>query len=401
MSRIGGPFLFPTSDIQYGGGIVTLGSGGVFYPPAGYYLWTPGATTVLQSFDPVQGQWRSLSDPTSTTSSFDCDGSNWRFLNASGTLSGCLITNAGSGATNGIGSAATGVSIALSAPAAPGQTALVYPIVGGAVAAPTVNTAGTGFLVPPTVLIDPPAFGGIQATAIATLTAVGGGIASITMLNPGAGYPSVPNFYLLPQPSPYPGASVAGIAAGLLPPPGIVNPTNQVPGVNPIYFGPTTSSTASASLNAATLTGSGTLTGIGVILPGSNYSGTTIPAVTIAGCGAAAATAIMSFVWTGISGLSGGAGYTGNAPLVDLSEGVVALAGQINNYDLGAGSARGVATIGAGAVTGVVVEDGGFGFQKVPTLSFVNTGSIATGIATATAVVGGATDTITLQTKVN
>ena len=402
MARIGGPFPFPISDIPFGGGYVTLNSGGVFYPPAGSYWWQSGACTLLQTFDPVQGQWRSWSNPTTPTSNFDCDGYNWRFLNVSGTVQGALVTNPGSGATNGIGTQATGVTLTVAAPAAPGQQAALYPIVGGAVAAPTVNTAGTGFLVPPAVFIDPPPYGGIQATAYATLTAAGGGIASIVMDNPGAGYLVAPNFYLVPQPGSYQGAPQGGVAAGALPPPGIVNPASSAPGVVPVYFGPGTAATAGALLNAATLTGSGTLTGIGLILPGSLYTGTTIPAVTIAGCGAAAAIAVMSFVMTGISGLAGGTGYTGAPPMFETSEGVVVTAGvgQLNNYDLGGRPARGVATIAGGVVTGLVIEDNGFGLQKVPTLSFLNSGSLATGQATATAVVGGVVDTITLQAKV-
>lgn len=397
MSRIGGAFPFPITDPIFGGGRVTLPSGGIFYPPSGNYVWSSGAVTQLQTFDPVQGAWITYADPLAGTCAFDCDGFNWRLINLSGTVQGALITNAGSGATNGIGSAATGVSVTFAAPASPGQTATAYPIVGGAVVAPTVSQAGSGFLVPPDVVIDPPPYGGIQATAICTLTAPGGGIASVTMVNAGAGYSAVPNFYLLPQAGSYQGAPQGGIAAGAFPPPGLVSPQNTVPSVAPIFL----TGTGNALLNAATLTGSGTVTAVGMILNGSLYTGTTIPAVTISGAGAAAATAVMSLTMTGVTGLSGGAGYTGSGPIFISSLGTVVTAGQLNNNDLSQFPARGVTTISGGAVNSVVVEDSGFGFQKVPVLAFITTSGVATAQAGATAVVGGVNDTTLLQAKVN
>jgi hypothetical protein len=62
--------------------------------------------------------------------------------------------------------------------------------------------------------------------------------------------------------------------------------------------------------------------------------------------------------------------------------------------------AVGIATIAAGAVTGISIEDPGFAMQKVPLLAFVNNGSIATTQATATAVVGGIQDTSIIQTAI-
>lgn len=394
--RIGGPFPFPITDPVFGGGTITLGSGGVFYPPSGQYIYSSGGVTQLQTWDPVQAQWRTVGDPKANSAAFDCDGWNWRFVNMSGTIQGALITNAGSGAINGIGTAATGVTLTFGPPTA-GVTAIGYPIVGGAVVAPTVNQAGSGFLVPPTVVIDPPSIGGIQATAVATLTA-GGGIASIVMVNAGAGYLTAPNFYLIPQANIYQGAPAGGIAAGLFPAPGLITPQNTVPGVAPIYL----TGTGNALLNAATLTGTGTLTGIGMVSYGSNYTGTTIPAVTISGCGAAAATAVGSFTITGFTGLVGGSGYgAGNPPLWESSLGVVVTAGQLNNNDLSSDPAAGIAVLSGGTVSSLLIEDSGFGFQKVPVISIVNSSAIATVQAAVTAVVGGTADTTLLQAKVN
>lgn len=397
--RVGGAFPFsPTQPIE-SGGVVLLPSGGIFYPPAGNYIGQVGETTVMEMWDPVSQSWRLQG---TGYQAFDTDGFNWRMVNYSGIIRGALITAAGSGGTNGIGAVATNVSISLTAPTAPGVTATAYPIVGGAVVAPTVAQAGTGFLLPPLVVIDQPPVGGIQATAIATLASVGGGIASITMTNPGAGYLTAPNFYLIPQPGSYQGGPTAGgaIAAGLITSPsqgpGQVATANQVPGVVPLF----TLSATAALLNPATLTGSGTLTGIVMVNYGSLYTGTTIPTVSIIGCGAAAATAIGSFVMTGVSSLVAGAGYgAGTPPIWETSLGLVA--GTYNNNVLLPREARGVTTLSGGTVATVVIEDPGFALQKVPIAAMFDTSADNSALATFVPVIGGVTDVSLLQSRVS
>ena len=396
--RLGGLFPLPITDVYSGGGVISLPSGLWVPLPAGNYIVATGGVSTLQHFNPVAGQWTNFGTDGAYNELSVTDGANVRLINLSGVVQGTLITNAGSGATNGIGAAATGVTVTFAAPAAPGLTATAYPIVGGSVAAPTVNQAGTGFLVAPQVVIDPPPFGGIQATAHAVLTAPGGGVSSIVMDNVGAGYSSVPAFYLISLPQFYQGAGPGGTTAGVFPPPGIVAAQN-LPQTGAYQFGYPTTAAGAASLNAATLTGSGTLTGIVMTGYGSAYTGTTIPAVTITGAGAAAATAIMSFVMTGTTGIVGGAGYgTGAAPIFETSLGLVAA---INNSAImQPRGARGVATTAAGAVNGFTIEDQGFAIQKVPTLAVINTSAIAATIATATVTVGGVVDQSIVQAKV-
>src|SRR6202043_4206952 len=122
-----------------------------------------------------------------------------------------------SGMTNGIGATATGVSVAYAASNTTGYpTATGFVVIGGSVQAPTVTQGGSGFLVPPVLVIDPPPPGGIQATAIAVMTAAGSsGIASITMVNAGAGYATTPNFYIIPQTAVYQGGPSGGVAPGV------------------------------------------------------------------------------------------------------------------------------------------------------------------------------------------
>jgi hypothetical protein len=289
MARLGGAFPFPLAQVGEGTARLSLGSGGVWYFPAGEYIVTVDANTVIQRWDPTEQVWVSFLPSAANQGAYvNCDGFNYRLLNNTGVVSGNTISNAGSGMTNGIGSAATGVSIGYTASSTTGYpTALGYVIIGGSVAAPTVTQAGSGFLVPPAIVIDPPPPGGIQASAIAVMTAAGSsGIASITMVNAGAGYATTPNFYIIPQPNLYQGGTSGGVAAGAVPAPGLVYPTNAVPGNQ-------NTSATGAQLTSAALTGSGTLLGVHMYQVGGGY--TAAPTVSFTGgAGGVAVTALVA-----------------------------------------------------------------------------------------------------------
>ena len=352
MPRIGGAFPFPTAQVAEGGGVITLPSGGIFYLPSGEYAVETGSVTCLQWFDPILQAWRGFQDPAGDGQYISSDGYNYRLINLSGVVTGALITNAGSGGTNGIGTA----TVAFTGPTA-GVTATAYAIVGGSVAAPTISQAGSGFVVPPLIVIDPPPPGGIQATAIATISAAGI-ITAITMVNVGAGYTSSPVFYVMPQFGIYAGGPSGPIAASGIPAPGLVFPSNAVPGTQ-------NTAATGAQLTPNALTGSGTLTGIVMSNPGTNYSGTTIPTITIAGGGiggGVAATSIMSMSLISVTLGAAGSGYgSGAAPMFETSLGLVAQAS--NNNVFVPRPARGVTTLAGGAVSTFVVEDNGFGLQ--------------------------------------
>lgn len=401
-ARMGGYFPYGVTDANHGGGVVSLPSGGMFYPRAGNYLWFPGLQTVAQSFDPVLGSWRSFATPDTGITPIAADGCNIRFVNLSGVCVGGMITNAGSGGTNGIGAAATGVAVAFSASGGTGPAALLtplgYPIVGGSVPAPTITSAGSGFLVPPLVVCDPPPYGGIQATFIAALNGAGG-IGSVTQINPGAGYTAVPKFYIIPQSQYYQGAPSGTVAAAPLIAPGFIDPT-MLPTNTPAPGFNTNSQSASspgALVTGNALTGSGSLTGIVVYYYGAQF---TAPSnVTITGCGAAAATGLMSLCVTSLAVGAGGVGYgSGLAPLWESSLGVVSAS--LNDQPISPAAARGTTTLAGGAVSAAAVESNGFGLQKAPQIAVINTSAIPTGIATLTANVGGITDTFVLQSQV-
>lgn len=278
MPQIRGAFPLPISNAFEGMGRVTLNSGGVFYFPSGNYIVATDANTIIEVWDPVETSWRTWIT-TSNSESVYCDGYNFRARNISGALSTTTISAAGSLLNNGIGPLATGVSIAVSGgtQTTGNPVPQLYAIVGGSVTAPTITRAGSGFISVPTIVIDPPPVGGIQAAAVATLTAAGG-IAAITMVNAGAGYTSSPNFYIIPQATNYqggpPGGPTSGLTAAPIPAPGLVDPSNIAPNTNV-----NADSVNGAKLTPVALTGSGTLTGVGVINFGGGYQ-TTAPTVT-------------------------------------------------------------------------------------------------------------------------
>src|SRR5215471_8051120 len=372
MAQIRGPGIPLLGDSPQNTGrsqVITLLPGGIFDLPQGDYIITTGSQTVLQWANPLNGLWYGVSPP-QATASITTDGGNYRLVNLSGVAVGASITNAGSGGVNGIGPVQTGSNVVFGAPAANNLTAQGYVIVGGSVPAPTITQAGSGFVAPPLVVCDPPPIGGIQATFVGTITAAGA-LNTVTQVNPGAGYTSIPQFYIYPQPAVsmqqplYPGGSTTpGIGAGapgLFPPPGLINPANVPSGS--LFQPNVVSGTAGALLTGNALTGSGTLTGIVMNNYGTGYTGTTLPAVSFTGTslGAAAATAIMSYCLTGATVTPGGgaAGYVvGNPAITTLG----LIANPNNNIEFFPRPGRGRVTTTAGVFT---IEDPGFGIQAV------------------------------------
>lgn len=401
MAQIRGQFPFPPTSPQNmgAGGVITLSSGEIYYPPPGEYLVVTGSQTVLQWYDPLDNMWRTFQQSGELTT-FSTDGGNYRLVNQSGVIIGASITNAGSGGVNGIGPVQTGSTVSFAAGGTgPGLTAQGYAIVGGSVPVPTINNGGSGFLVPPAIFCDPPPAGGIQATFTASLSA-GGVITAINQINPGAGYTAIPQFYIVPQWQFYNGAPrYPGDAA--IPPipatawaPGLINPANVWNG-SP-YQG-NLSTTAGAQLTGNALTGSGTLTGIVVTNYGGGYTGAASATVTLGGTslGAAAATAIFSFCLIGgpITGASG-TGYVVGAPAITtLGE----VATSYNNSVLFSKPGRGKVTNATGPVFSI--EDPGFGIQSASGVG-IGGGSITTLGTIPAANLGGINDFSVLQGSV-
>lgn len=353
---------------------ISLASGGMYVLPAGQYLVGTGRQTVLQWYDPLSLMWRNLSPPQNNGILVSSDGASYRLFNASGVVVGGQITNAGTSATvNGIGQLVNGVAVSFGAAPTNGVAATGYAITGGSINTTiTITTAGAGYKLPPTLVIDPPPAGGIQATAQVTTLSAAGAITAVTVLNAGAGYATVPLVRVIPA------------------------------------FGETPTTQGVLTVNA-TLGGSGTLTGLVIQNPGSLYLGTAIPTIAFSGGGLAggvAATAVMSFCLQSVTITNAGAVYTTATfhPWISSLGSVQNVAAganttAFNNDWLGGRPARGTANSGAGTtIAAVSIEDQGFGFQKVPTIGIATAGTtVPTTIALLTPVVGSQTDTSLVQ----
>ena len=290
--RLGGPAPFNAAQSF----VTTLAGGTFFYPPAGMYLMQLDANTVVQWWDPIAWSWRGIA-PVAAGGHIlpiSVDGYNYRVLNVTSTVTSATLGVAGSGGTNGIGPTQTGTNLVVAAAPAGGRTAQGYVIVGGSLPALSVAVAGSGFAVTPLILIDPPPAGGIQATAVATLTA-GGALASATLVNVGAGYTSLPNVYVVPQFPFYPGAPTApgGASQPSAVPPGIIAlmpPQKFAQGLQPAF--PVTLG-GLINFGAGVIGGSGTLTGVVITDSGQGY--TAAPAISFSGTGLGTATATAVF----------------------------------------------------------------------------------------------------------
>lgn len=390
---IGGFFPFSTKSFP-----VNLTSGGTYYPPNGQYIVTLGRVSILQWQDPW-GIWRACGLPGATVQ-FQQTGPNFRILNNSGTIVGATITTAGSAGTNGIGATATGASVSFGSAPSSGRAATAYCIVGGSINSTiTITTAGTGLLVPPLLVFDPPPLGGIPATARCTLTS--GTIGAVTVTNPGAGYQTAPNCYVIPQWGQYPGGTIAGVA-----PPNAVGPSTsftqnalmQLQAQGILVGAWTTMPVLTVN---ATLAGDASLTGVVMLDYGANY--TSVPSMTFTGAPtSAAATALGSFSLTSVSVNSAGAAVS-VAPDWQSSLGLVAATDGAHDVFM-IRKASGISTLSSTTttiITSLTVEDPGYGLQKVPDIGFLPTGGTAyTTIPSGTAVVGGISDTSMLQPTV-
>src|SRR5215475_815162 len=143
--RIGAPGLPLGAQLAVSNAL-TLQAGETYLPPAGIYQACCGPSTSLQFFDVFAGQWRTLNGENSLAPiQFDTDGTNFRLANLTGCPMGALITNSGSGYTNGVGTAATGLSVT---PSAGGS--VWTPVVGGAInSTVTVTAGGSLYTFPP------------------------------------------------------------------------------------------------------------------------------------------------------------------------------------------------------------------------------------------------------------
>jgi hypothetical protein len=363
LSRQSGPgMLLPVNMNVYnrasglyanpGAGPIALAAGASFVIPAGQWFLNLGGFSFLQVYDPILGGWRTMGSQGNDNKAVLSDGQNFRVANLSGCMVGAIVSNVGSGYTS-----------APTVTPSSGTTAW-RAIVGGAInSTVTVTTAGAGYNYPPVLLFDPPPAGGVQASAVATVSA--GAISAVTVIDQGAGYVTAPNITVIPDPR------------------------------------DTITTQAVLTVNA-TLAGSGTVTAVICTDHGAPVSA--VPTLSFAGGGgsSAAATAIACFTVTAFTVGAGGAAY-GNAQPFFIMAGrgkLQTTPGAVVNPSVGTGMflprsalIYGVSTAG-GAIqtTSSEVQDGGI-HQRLPVGAVIPAGnSIPTTIGEVTMTAGGVTD---------
>jgi hypothetical protein len=196
-SQLGNAPQDPSSNRQ------ALAPGDIFVVPAGDWYIGLGLYCVIQFLDPVTNQWTTTSGAGWTRGQLftKSDGFTTRVAN----LTGCVISASVIAAGTGYVQATTTVTaIGTFAGSAP----TLLPIVGGAlnISGGTLVSNGAGYGVAPLVMIPPPppaqananGVGGIPATAIAVISS--GTVSSVSITNPGAGYPSAPTPVIVPSP---------------------------------------------------------------------------------------------------------------------------------------------------------------------------------------------------------
>lgn len=340
-----------------------LAAGSSWVIPGGAWNIRCGPYTTIQTYDPQLGIWLNIGDDGNTNGSVgggpqryvNSDGVNFRVMNQTGCAAGALITTAGSAMTNGIGTAATGVTVTPSS-----GSSVWSPIVGGALnTTVTISNGGTNYDYAPILIVDGPPQGGIPATMTCTVSA--GVINAVTVTNQGAGYTSAPNITIVRDPRDDSGAN------GLL---------------------------------VAALTGSGTLTGL--LCTNHGTALTSVPTLTFSS-GGSAATVIMVFTITAYVVATAGSGYLGATEITGLG-GFPATAAVLTNpatqrnlvRERRASIRAALSTVTITA-TGQVVDDGGI-YAGIPT-ALIITSPIAT-LTTAAGItftVGGVSDVFWLN----
>jgi len=236
----------------------------------------------------------------------------------------------------------------------------------GSVGSIGITNGGTGYTEAPNVVIQAAPAGGVNATAVATVTTGAGGVASVNVTSGGTGYTTLPGVTFSP-PTTAGGITAQGVATVTAGSVSAVTVTNPGSGY---LTAPSVTITGGATANAVLTTGQ--VNSITLTNAGAGY--TSPPSVTITGGGGANATAISSLITfaTGTVSVlitSGGAGYTNAANVV------VAFTGA------GSGAA-GTAILSGGQVTQVIMTNAGTNYTANTTVAISGGGATtsATGI---------------------
>ena len=241
----------------------------------------------------------------------------------------------------------------------------------GSVGTIGITNGGTGYTEAPNVVIAAAPTGGVNATAVATVTTGAGGVASVNVTAGGTGYTALPGV-IFSAPTTAGGITAQGVATisgGL-----VVAVTVTNSGSGYLTAPSVTFSSGTATANAVLTIGQ--VNSVTLTNAGAGY--TSPPSVTITGGGGTNANAISSLITfaTGTVSIlvtSGGAGYT-SAPTVVIGNG----SGWTTQ-------AAGTAILSGGSVSQVIMTNPGKGYTNSSNVVVSFTGS-ATTPATAIAI---------------
>lgn len=340
---------------QLGANGFALPPGQVMYIPPGTFNLRHGAYSSIQTFDPIMGVWRPVgADGGTEWKQVDSDGNNYRVANQTACAVAALLTQKGTGYTS-----------APTVTASEGSSAWTA-ILGSVVTSITVNQGGSNYVYPPVVIIQSPGFPGIQADAYCTLS--GATVASVTMLDVGAGYFGVPFV---------------------------------------TFFNDPRDTTGNGAVATAVLAGSGTVTGLVCTNHGVPITSGTVPTLTFSGGGGASATAtaIMDWTVTSYAVTGAGAGYAGAVQISTLGTGIPTTATAYTNPNSQASFLRsatpriiGALSTGGITATGQTLLDGGhIGGITSNIAAWIIGGGAPTTVATLTLGVGGQNDFLWMQ----
>lgn len=358
-------FLYPSqlfnTPVDVSGNEIGIPAGGAVPIPTGSneYLYSLGEYCLFQYQDPITGIWRGLSAPRTGTFMTMSNGVNLRVANLTGCPVAASVANGGSGYTQATATITASIG---------GST--WQPIVGGSLSVSTINAAGSGYTVPPLVLIPAPPSPGIAATAHATLT--GTSVTTVTLDNIGAGYTSVPTAVIVPSPFD----------------PNVATITNA------------TITLIAVAANVGKITGA-LCTNNGA--PLATISALTLTPAGGAGTGATITPQVLQTV-TSASVVAGGAGWGVVAsPAKVMSVGGFSTASEaiVNpSVDLTGFRVRQIEALGTtnagGTITAVTINDHGL-FLNVPTAAVASGGTLPTTLASITFATGSAFATVLLQ----
>jgi hypothetical protein len=352
-----------------------LAPGDSFVLPAGDWIITLGMYCVLQYLDPVTNTWTMSAGAAWTRGQIfvTADGFTQRIANLTGCIVSASIINGG---TSYVQATTTITAIGTFGN---GAAPTLLPIVGGALGLTgtftiDVPTKGAGYGVPPIIMIPPPppanvnanGVGGIQATAIAVIGS-GGSISSVSITNPGAGYPTVPTAVVVPSP-----------------------------------FDPNLATGITQASVTFSLASAGAITGVLVTNNGAPLNNGSLGSVTLSvgGAGSGPASLTANVLQTVVSGTVSGTGTGFGTAVSILTSGGAPLPGSItngpdSNYLTFMPRPANISSpsVTAGAVA--AIYDGGL-FESAPT--FTALGALAGSVApTLAMIMGGRADIAIIQ----